>query len=59
MKKIMDTISYFLKPVDTSGSGVSSVDLGLIHPTATLLDVLKSLFWMTAAIAASILISSL
>ena len=59
MIKILNMIFEFLKPVDTSGSGAASIDQGLMTTTASSLDVIKSLFWITVAILASLLISSL
>lgn len=59
MKKIINTIFYILKPADTSVASTETINQELIHSNATSLDIFKSLFWVTAAIFASILISSL
>ncbi len=59
MRKILNAIYYILKPADTTISNLESNQGISFEPNASGLDIIKSLFWITAAILVSILISSL
>jgi hypothetical protein len=59
MIKILNTIFFILKPVDTTVLSTESIDQELMHSNTTSLDIIKSLFWITTAIFLAILISSL
>ncbi len=59
MAKLLNTIQFILKPVDSTIS-YSGQNKGISVKTNTSgSDIIKSIFWLTAAVLVSILISSL
>lgn len=59
MIKIINSLLFILKPVDTTVASTDSNYQELTNSTPSSLDIIKSLFWMTTAIFLAMLISSL